>query len=73
MMITEALLRTGQVAQELAVSTARVHQLADRGAIPVAAQTEDGWRLFRRADIEAYRARRAARRRPASPSAPTAA
>ncbi len=66
-MIAEMLLRPGQVAYELKVSTARVHQLADRGTLPVAARTVDGWRLFRATDVARLAAERAARQRPAPP------
>jgi excisionase family DNA binding protein len=59
--MTDILLTTHEAARELRLTTGRVRQLADAGRLPVQ-RTEAGWRLFRRADVEAYLAERAARR-----------
>lgn len=60
MVETERLMLPGQVARLLGVSHTRVLQLEKSCELPAAAKTDSGWRLFRRADVEAYLARRQA-------------
>ncbi len=57
-MVTQTLMRSGQVARRAGLSHTRFLQLAERGEIPIAARTDDGWRLFRPEDAEAFIARR---------------
>jgi hypothetical protein len=61
-MSTETLLMAGDFARELGVSHARVLQLTESGALPLAAKTPTGWRLYSPASVRAYRARRDAKR-----------
>jgi len=54
----------GEVAALLGISTARVRQLRLEGRFPREAQTISGRRLYRRADVLAFKARRQRGRRP---------
>ncbi len=60
----EDLLPTSAAGYRLKVTGARVLQLVAEGTLPVAMRTPLG-RLFRRSDVEALAARRAAKRRKA--------
>jgi hypothetical protein len=46
------LMTSGDVARRLGISNQHVHTLATTGRLPVATQTPNGMRLFRRADID---------------------
>ena len=59
----EQLLETGSVSRRLDLSSEYVRVLADRGVLPIAAITVSGRRLFKAADVEALRQRRAQRDR----------
>ena len=48
----EEFLTSGNVAKRLGISNQYVHTLAKAGRLPVATLTENGLRLYRRADIE---------------------
>lgn len=56
-MLREAvLLTTAHVARVLSCSESQVRVLANAGALPVAARTTGGVRLFERSAVELYRA-----------------
>jgi DNA-binding transcriptional MerR regulator len=60
------LLEAADVARELDITPATVRMHADRGRLPVAIVTPRGTRLFRPADVEAFKRtyrRRGGRRR----------
>lgn len=63
------LIMTASVARRLGVTSARVHQLAASGALPVAARTAEGTRLYDAHAVEALAAERAARRQGAATAA----
>jgi hypothetical protein len=62
---SEPLLETGDVARAEGVVTATIRADVFAGRLRVAARTVRGTRLFRPADVEAYRKERAARRQAA--------
>jgi excisionase family DNA binding protein len=55
-------LSTADASRVLGVTPATVRLMVRRGALPVAAMTEGGMHLFRRADVDALARRRAARK-----------
>ena len=58
----ERYLSANDAARILQVTAQSVHQMIRRGDLPVAGDTESGFRLFRRADVEALAVVREARR-----------
>jgi hypothetical protein len=48
----ERYLSANSAGRVLGVTAQAVHQMAKRGDLPVAAETESGIRLFRRVDVE---------------------
>lgn len=63
-------LTTAGAAQLLAVTPARVRQLARQGVLAPAARTESGIRLFRRQEVERLARRRAKQGREHGPKTP---
>ncbi len=57
------LMETGEVASRLKLSSTRVHALTRTGALPLAATTRRGLRLFDPQDVEAVARARAERLR----------
>ena len=72
-MPVQELLRIGQAADALGVSPSYVRRLTESDRLPLAAVTPDGYKLYRRADVEQLAAERKARRQPAPPDRPEAA
>jgi DNA-binding transcriptional MerR regulator len=62
-MKTIRLLSAADAARVLDLTPAAIRAMARRGALPVAAMTEGGMHLFRRADVEALARNRAKRQR----------
>ncbi len=61
-------LSTADAARVLRLTPATVRLMVRRGLLPVAAKTEGGIHLFRRADVEALNAERAKRATPEPPA-----
>lgn len=59
----ERFLTTAEAGRLLGLTAASVRRLEQGGELPIAASTEGGIRLFRRADVAALVNRRAAARR----------
>jgi DNA-binding transcriptional MerR regulator len=71
-MPVQELLRIGQAAETLDVSPSYVRVLTATGRLPLAAVTPDGYKLYRRTDVDRLaEERRRQRRQPGN--APTAA